>query len=455
MTDINLVERHIIKKSHVLFPYLDEYSFKAKNLYNRANYIIRQVFVITSNLEKINNGEKNVIITDEQYTFLSEINDVVGLYNEFKESKNAVSNYKPLNYFDEDHKFVNYDFLNYYLKSEDCYKDLMAQVSQQTLRLLEKNWKSFFEAIKQWSTNKDKFLGQPKLPKYFDKDGRSIFMFTNQNCKLKDNFVIFPKVFNKFKIKTKVNNLRQIRVIPNYNHYVIEVVHKESQIDLLGDNDRYIGIDLGVNNLAAITNNFGAIPIILNGKSIKSMNQYYNKEMAHYRSVTKQMNKLDYSNKMAKLTFKRNNKIDYALHCASKYIVEYALKYNCHTIVIGNNKNLKQESNIGKINNQNFIQIPHQKLIKEIEYKASKYGINVIIVEESYTSGTSFIDGEEPIKENYNIKRRIKRGLFVSDANKTINADVNGSYQIIKKAFPNAFCNGIEGVGLHPIMVNC
>ena len=122
MIDINLVERHIVKKSHLLFPYLDKYSFKAKNLYNRANYIIRQVFVITSNLEKINNGEKDVIITDEQYSFLSEINNVVDQYNVFKKLKNTVSKYKPLNYFDENHKFVNYDFLNFYLKNEDCIK---------------------------------------------------------------------------------------------------------------------------------------------------------------------------------------------------------------------------------------------------------------------------------------------------------------------------------------------
>ena len=125
MIETNLVERHIIKKSHKLYTFLDDYSLKAKNLYNRANYIIRQVFVITTNMESIINGEKDVIINDEQKIFLNDINQEVDKYNVFKESKSTISNYTPLNHFDENHKFVNYDFLNFYLKNEDCYKDLI------------------------------------------------------------------------------------------------------------------------------------------------------------------------------------------------------------------------------------------------------------------------------------------------------------------------------------------
>ncbi len=127
---------------------------------------------------------------------------------------------------------------------------------------------------------------------------------------------------------------------------------------------------------------------------------------------------------------------------------------NLNTIIIGNNKNWKRESKMSKKVNQSFVGIPHQDFINKIIYKAENVGIKVIITEESYTSGTSFLDGELPIKENYNKSRRIFRGLFRSNKGKLINADLNASYQIIRKVFPEAFAEGIEGVGLHPVRVN-
>ena len=124
------------------------------------------------------------------------------------------------------------------------------------------------------------------------------------------------------------------------------------------------------------------------------------------------------------------------------------------TIVIGNNKTWKQSSSLGKVTNQAFVSIPHQKLIDKICYKAQACGIQVLLIEESYTSGTSFLDGELPQKEFYNKKRRVHRGLFVSNKGVKINADVNAAYQIMKKVFPNTFVDGIEGVVLHPVRVD-
>ena len=125
-----------------------------------------------------------------------------------------------------------------------------------------------------------------------------------------------------------------------------------------------------------------------------------------------------------------------------------------HTIVIGNNKNWKQSISLGKRTNQSFVSIPHRKLIEKIIYKARNAGVNVILTEESYTSGTSFLDGEPPTKEFYNKDRRIHRGLFVSNQGIRINADVNAAYQIMKKVFPNAFVDGIEGAMPHPVRVD-
>jgi len=162
----------------------------------------------------------------------------------------------------------------------------------------------------------------------------------------------------------------------------------------------------------------------------------------------------DWSNKLQRLTDKRNNKIDYFLHNASRKIIDWCIFYKIDTIIIGKNDNWKQRSKMSKKVNQSFIQIPHAMFIEKLKYKAENKGIKVICTEESYTSGTSFLDGELPIKANYDKSRRIKRGLFESNDGELINADLNGAYQIIRKVFPNTFVDGIEGVHLHPIRLN-
>ena len=383
---------------------LDEYCFKSKNLYNYANYIIRQEF--------INNG-----------------------------------------------KWIRYNELDKIVKNKENdfdYRNMpLASISQQCLKLLDRNWKSFFKAIKDYNNNPSKYLGRPKLPKYKPKNGRNVLILTNQSCKIKNGYIKFPKKFKGLLIKTKIRNeLQQVRIIPKDKHLVIEIVYKIEDIDPLVDNGRYVGIDLGLDNFATITNNCGLIPLVINGKGLKSINQYYNKQISHYKSIAKRVNKLDYTNKMRKLTFKRNNKVDDFVHKASRFLVDYCRNNDINTIVIGNNKNWKQNSKMSKKVNQNFISIPYGIFIQKVQYKAEEFGIKVIVIEESYTSGTSFLDGELPIKENYNKNRRKYRGLFVSNNGIKINADVNGSYQIIKKVFPKIFTDGIEGVGLHPFKVD-
>lgn len=401
---MNRVEKHIIKSNNKYYKMLDEYCFKSKNLYNYANYIIRQEF--------INNG-----------------------------------------------KWIRYNDLDKMLKKEDNnydYKNMpLGSSAQQCLKLLDKNWKSFFASIKDYNNNPSKYLGRPKLPKYKSKNGRNVLILTNQNCKIKNGYIKFPKKFKGLLIKTKIRNgLQQVRVIPKDKYLVIEIVYKIEDVEPLVDNGRYVGIDLGLDNFATITNNCGPIPLIINGKGLKSINQYYNKQISHYKSIAKRVNKLDYTNRMSQLTNKRNNKVENYIHKASRFLVDYCKDNEINTIIIGNNNNWKQNSKMSKKVNQNFISIPYYNFIQKVQYKAEEFGIKVVITEESYTSGTSFLDNELPIKENYNKNRRKYRGLFVSNNGIKMNADANGSYQIIKKVFPKAFAEGIEGVGLHPFKVN-
>ena len=400
---VQRVEKHFISENNPYYLMLDEFCFKSNNLYNFANYHVRKRFIETGEWLKYNEMDKL-----------------------FKQEN------------------MDYDYRSMPISSS----------AQQCLRLLEKNWKSFFKSIKDWSKNKDKYNGRPKLPKYLPKNGRNILILVNINCKVKDGFIKFPKCFNNFTLKTKVNNLQQVRILPRNKHIVIEVVYNYEVKKLKEDNGKYISIDLGLGNLATITNNCGINPIVINGRKLKSENKYYNKQISHYREIAKRLNGLDYTNRMNKLTIKRNNKITDLIHKASRRVIEYASSCDVNTIVIGNNKDWKRESKMSKKNNQTFVGIPHQTLINQIIYKAENEGIRVVITEESYTSGTSFIDGELPIKENYDKTRRIHRGLFRSNTGKLINADVNGSYQIIKKVFPNAFSHGIEDYGFNPIRVD-
>lgn len=308
-----------------------------------------------------------------------------------------------------------------------------------------------------------KYLGRPKLPKYKDKTkGRNITIFTSQQRKIKNEYYQFPK--SDVQVKTTISNqkLVQVRIIPKPNLYIIEIVYEIEVPEMQLESKNIASIDLGLNNLVTITNNIGLVPIVINGKIIKSVNQYYNKNLAKLKSIAETSNAKKTTKRIQRLTLKRNNKMKDLMHKSSKYIINYCIENNIDTLVIGNNKSWKQEINIGKVNNQKFVQIPYTILISQLQYKGLKFGIKIIVLEESYTSKASFLDNDFiPIyKSNnqtkYNFSgKRIKRGLYRSENGTLINADVNGSYNILRKAFPNLFMSdGIEGIGLYPIKVN-
>jgi putative transposase len=393
----NRVEIHNITKLHYLYNFCDTITYYTKSLYNFTNYTIRQ------------------------------------------------------------HYFKTKEYLHYYdackiFKKEDVFRRLPSNVAQQCLKSADQDWKSFFKGLKAYNKNPSKFLGRPQIPKYKKKDGRSVATYTWVGLRRKGDRIYFTN--SDMYIQTKrQEKIQQIRIVPVSNIYKAELIYKKEIPEIEKKHQKILGIDIGLDNFATCVNNVGQRPIIINGKALKSINQYYNKKKAKLQSYIKN----GMSNKLYKLVQKRNNKIKYTIHCYSKFIVDYCLALDIDTIVIGNNPEWKQELSLGKRNNQNFTQIPFEMFIGQVQYKGKENGIDVIITEESYTSGTSFIDGELPVKSNYDKSRRISRGLFRGNDGIVINADVNGSYQIVRKVFPNAFdelkVNGIEGVDCHPIRV--
>ena len=400
------VEKHIIKSNNPCYNMLMDFCRRSKDLYNHANYLIREEFIKSGKWLRMN--DIDIILKDD---------------TEFPDYRNMPT----------------------------------AQSAQQLLRLLDKNWKSFFASIKDWSKHKEKYLGRPKMPKYLKKNGYYILILTNQNCKLKDNILCFPKVFSGLTLlphfinRDDFKSFQQVRFIPHRNKIVVELIYRIVPPVQNDNNNRYVGIDIGIDNLMTVCNNIQEQAIIINGKPLKYINQFYNKKKAYYTKVCKQMNNLDYSKRLDRLTEKRNLKIEDYLHKASRFVVDYCETNDINTVVIGKNDEWKQKSKLSKRVNQNFIQIPFVRLIEMIQYKAEERGIAVILTEESYTSGTSFIDNEEPVKEYYNKSRRIKRGLFKSNNGTMINADLNGAYQILKKVFPIKWDSGCA---LHPVVVD-
>ncbi len=212
------------------------------------------------------------------------------------------------------------------------------------------------------------------------------------------------------------------------------------------------GIDIGLDNLATVTSNLkGVNPVLVNGRPLKALNQYFNKKRAKLQSQLK--GKAQSSKGIETLTHKRNCKITNYLHNASRYVVNFLLKHKISKLVIGKNEGWKQKINLGGRNNQNFVSIPHASFIKMLMYKCKLAGISVLVTEESYTSKCSFLDNEPIQKHEKYQGRRLKRGLFQTYEGKLINADVNGSLNIIKKVFPDAFAEGIQAVVVQPVRV--
>ncbi len=407
-----LVEKHIFNKGSERFSSLDEICFLSKNLYNVGLYEIKKHFEDTGKWLRYNELEKKLRLSN------------------------------------------NVDYFS-----------IPNNSSQQTLMLLDTNIKSYFKALKQFKKSKTDFTGCPKFPNFKHKTkGRNIIVFTCNQFRLKeDGYIYFPKKSKISPLKTKIKkDIQQVRIIPRNNNYVIEIVYKFREVIKDSFNSNYLSIDMGVNNLATCYNTKCNESIVINGKPLKSINHYYNKKKSKLQSklgfyLDRSGKKVQYStsNKIKQLSNKRNNKVSNYIHKSTKAIVDYCLENNIDNIVLGKNKGWKQDINLGKKNNQTFVHIPFNMFESYLIYKSKKFGLNIIITEESYTSKCDSLALESLGKQETYLGKRVKRGLFQSSTNRLINADVNGALNILRKVIGDDFIN-LSNIGLvvKPIKVN-
>jgi len=332
----------------------------------------------------------------------------------------------------------------------DYYK-MPVQSAQQTISKLDKNWKAFFKAIRVWKEHPEKFKVMPRPPGYLAKNGETIITFTNQQCKIKKGKLLFPKVVN-MEVKTRLSddtNLREVRIVPKGIGYMIEIVYQVKISKLKPVKNRIAAIDLGLRNLVTFGDNIGSQPIIIKGGIVKTTNQFYNKERAQLKSIYDRQG-IKTGTKLKRLEMKRYWKIKDYFHKVSKKIIDLCKARKIDTLVIGHNIGWKQDINLGKTTNQNFVQIPFNALISQLEYKGQDIGMRTKVNEEAHTSKCSFLDLERVAHHDKYAGKRISRGLFRSREGVVINADVNGMYNIMRKAIPKAFADGIEGIGMCP-----
>lgn len=399
---MQLVEQHIININDHRFKLIDKTSFLSKNLYNAATYVMREA-LFSGNL------------------------------------------------------CPSYYHLYQIFKNNTDYKMLPRKVSQQVLMQVDKAWKLYFTLRNTYKVSPEKLTGEPKIPGYKDKiKGRNVLIYTIQAINKKQLRLGLIKLSGlDIVVKTTKNkdDICQVRIVPHKTHYTVEVIYnKEPIIEKNLDSELYAGLDIGVNNIATIASNKnGFVPIVVNGRHIKSINQYYNKRKAFLQS---KLIEATSSKKIDKLSNKRNKKINHELHICSKKIIDHLVVNNIGNLIIGKNYFWKQKNNNGKQNNQNFLFIPHARFINMLIYKAKLVGIKVTTIEESYTSKCSFLDLESLEKHDVYVGHRRYRGLFISANKKKINADVNAAYNIIRKVVPDTFkLEGIEGVVVHPVHI--
>ena len=397
---MQLVEQHLIRQSDPRFAAIDRAAFASKNLYNQANYQIRQAFL-------------------------------------------------------HEGKYLPYAEMFHRLKHHEAYCALPRKVSNSILIQLHNNWQAFFKGNEAYREDPSQFVGRPKLPKYKDKEkGRNILIYDLQAISkkaLKRGMVAPSGLGIEIPTKQTRQTIDQVRMVPRLDGYLVEVVYQRTEEQTAVDPALVAALDLGVNVLAAVTSTKpGFQPLLINGRPLKHLNQYYNKQRAHHQRHLAKAKRFT-SRQLDRITTKRTRRINAYLHTASRRFIDLLVKEGIGTLVIGKNPLWKQEVEIGKRNTQTFVQIPHARFIDMVTYKARLVGIHVMTVEESYTSKASFLDQDTiPV---YDPKRkeqprfsgkRETRGLYRAANGRRIHADVNGSYNVLRKAFPDSFEKGTE-----------
>ena len=368
-----------------------------------------------------------------------------------KLSKNLYNEalYSARQYYFAEHKYLRYESNYYVCKGSENYKALGTEIAQQTLKVVDRNFKSFFALINKAKSGLYQF-NMTHIPHYLDKDGW--FSLIIPRITIKDGYFALPmsRDFKKehgelrFIIPPNLDGkeIKEVRIHPRHNaqFFDIEYIYLQPETKADVDTDKFLGIDLGLDNLATCVTSEGA-SFIIDGKQIKSYNRLYNKENARLQSIKDKQNIKGLTARQYRNLRKRNARINHAMCVAAKRIITYCINHRIGNIVVGYNLDWKREINIGNRNNQNFVQIPHGKLREKLAYLCELFGINYIEQEESYTSKASFFDNDNlPVynadnPQSYTFSgQRITRGQYKTLNGYMFNADVNGALNILRKS---------------------
>ena len=372
-----LVEKHIIKPKHQYYDEIDHLCWLSKNLYNATLYSIRQ-------------------------------------------------------YYFANKQFLNYHAVNKLFVSgnQPDYRALPAKVAKHTQMLVDRNFKSFFALLELKAQGK---YNKPiKIPHYLKKTGKQVVHYEKGAISFQEQgFIKLSKTNIKIQTKLTKEAVQFVRLVPRNHYFSIEIGYHVNEPEQKA-NDNVLAIDIGVNNIATCVTTDGD-KLLVNGKPLKYINHNYNKAVADAKSKLKTTHNRNSSNYTNQIINKRNNRINDYLHKITTYIVNHAVSKDIGTIVVGYNKEWKQDTNMGKVNNQNFVHIPFYRLINMLEYKCRLKGIKFQTIVESYTSKCSFVDNEEIKKHKIYSGKRITRELFKTKNGLIVNADINGAYNILKK----------------------
>lgn len=381
-------------------------------------------------------------LTKQQYLDLRELCRIAkNLYN--------VGVYNVRQYYFREKEYLNYN-KNYVLcKDNENYKLLNSNMAQQILKEVDGCFKSFFGLLRLAKKGKYDYRSI-KLPKYLPKD--EFMTLIIGFVRLNGNELIIPysNSFRKNHEPIKITlppiledkKIKEIRIIPKFKarFFEIQYAYEVEEIQSNLDTNKALAIDLGLNNLATCVTSEGK-SFIIDGRKLKSINQWYNKQNSRLQSIKDKQGIKGTTKKQTLITIRRNNQVNDYINKTCRYIINYCLDNKIGNLVIGYNETLQKDINLGKVNNQNFVNIPVGNIKEKLEYLCKLYGINFVKQEESYTSKASFFDGDEIPKYNQDNPQeytfsgeRIKRGLYQTKTGKLINADVNGALNILKKS---------------------
>ena len=451
------VEKINIKPKHKLFEFCDTVTNVSKNMYNVANFYIRNAM---TGLSKETNQR-----TSNETEVLRIVQDGINAHNEKAlkkqtDQKKAVLFEMPT----KEHWFLNYYVLDAVFKESDNvdYRSHHAHITQNSIKECVRAWKSYFELKKMFFSDSGSLTGGPKIPNYIKSDHKTVTL-SNIACKIQNGLLRFPKCKEKLDVSIMPHfgdKLIEVRIVPYCGIYQIQIVTDDGVKninDSLCNNVKDIPaeagvamLDHGIRNFATIADNKGNAPIIVKGEVLVSANQWYNKQMSRLRSI--QMQGHDpkvyhppVTEQMNALLRKRDAFLTDTFYKIAHFVFRTMTERNLSYLIVGKNTGWKQEVNIGHKNNQEFVNLPHAQFISILHSVSRHYPIKVFEQDESYTSKASFLDNDtmpETFKDaeiGEFSGKRLNRGLYRSGNGTLINADVNGAMNIGRKANERIF----------------